>query len=129
MTKRKNISSDTPWEEKFGYSRAVKIGDLIEVSGTTAVRGNKILFPGDAYGQTKFIIQKISKSISEAGGSLNDVIRTRIYTTNIRLWPDIARGHSEFFSKIKPATTLVEVKALIKKELLVEIEATARLTK
>lgn len=127
MSSRICIRSNTIWENKVGYSRAVRVGNLIEVSGTVAIDGEKIVSPGDPYQQTKFIIQKIEKAINDAGGSLDDVIRTRIYVTNIKLWEEIGKAHGEFFSNINPATSLVEVKSLIDSNFVVEIEATAYL--
>jgi enamine deaminase RidA (YjgF/YER057c/UK114 family) len=128
MEKRINITSGAPWEDKIGYSRAVRIGKLIEVSGTAAIDREKIIAPGDPYKQTKFIIQKIEKSLNDAGGSLSDVIRTRIYVTNINDWDAVGRAHGEFFKNIKPVTTMVEVKSLIDPNFVVEIEATAYLS-
>jgi enamine deaminase RidA (YjgF/YER057c/UK114 family) len=127
MEKRINIQSNTIWEDKIGYSRAVKIGKLIEVSGTSAMDREHIVAPGDPYQQTRFIIQKIEKAINDAGGSLDDVIRTRIYVTNIKDWEAIGRAHGEFFKNIKPVTSMVEVKSLIDPNFVVEIEATAYL--
>jgi len=127
MEKRLNVSSGTHWEDKIGYSRAVKIGRLIEVSGTAAIDRERIVAPGDPYQQTRFIIQKIEKALEDAGASLNDVIRTRIYVTNIKDWDAVGRAHGEFFKKIKPVTTMVEVKSLIDPNFVVEIEATAYL--
>jgi len=127
MEKRISVTSGTPWEDKIGYSRAVRIGKLIEVSGTAAVDRDKIIAPGDPYKQAKFIIQKIEKALNEAGGSLNDVVRTRIYVTNIKDWDSVGRAHGEFFKNIKPVTTMVEVKSLIDPNFVVEIEATAYL--
>lgn len=124
-TNRQNISSNAKWEEMFGYSRAVRIGNLIEVSGTASVDGGKIVGLNDVYLQTKFIIKKIKNALNEAGAKLTDVIRTRIYVTDISLQNEVGRAHAESFKEIKPATSMVEVKALVLPELLVEIEATA----
>jgi enamine deaminase RidA (YjgF/YER057c/UK114 family) len=128
MEKRINISTGTIWEDKIGYSRAVRIGNLIEVSGTAAVDRDRIVAPGDPYQQTRFIIQKIEKALNDVGGSLTDVIRTRIYVTNIKDWDAVGKAHGEFFKNIKPVTSMVEVKSLIDPNIVVEIEATAYLT-
>jgi enamine deaminase RidA (YjgF/YER057c/UK114 family) len=128
MDKRINVSSGTIWEEKIGYSRAVRIGKLIEVSGTAAIDRDRIFASGDPYQQTRFIIQKIEKVLEDAGGSLKDVVRTRIYVTNIKDWDAVGRAHGEFFKNIKPVTTMVEVKSLIDPNFVVEIEATAYLS-
>ena len=128
MDKRINISSGTVWEDKIGYSRAVRIGNLIEVSGTAAIDREHIFAPGDPYQQSRFIIQKIEKALDDAGASLKDVVRTRIYVTNIEHWDAVGRAHGEFFKSIKPVTTMVEVKSLIDPNFVVEIEATAYLT-
>ena len=123
---RININSGTTWEEQVGYSRAVRIGQLVEVSGTTAVEGeNRIVGIGDPYRQTCFVLQKIEKALIEAGATLKDVVRTRMYVTDISHWEAIGKAHGEFFSDIKPSATMVEVSALINPDLLVEIEATA----
>lgn len=122
---RKNISSKTKWEDEVGYSRAVRVGNLVEVSGTTATDGEKIIGAGNMYEQTKFCFQKIEKALNEAGATKTDVVRTRMYVTDISLWEQAAKAHREFFSQIKPAATMVEVKALINSELLIEIEVTA----
>jgi len=127
MKKRTNVSSGTIWEDKIGYSRAVRIGNLIEVSGTAAIDRDRIVVPGDPYQQTRFIIQKIEKALEDAGGSLSDVIRTRIYVTNIKDWDAVGKAHGEYFKDIKPATTMVEVKSLIDPNFVVELEATAYL--
>ena len=128
MNNRKNISSGTVWESSVGYSRAVRIGNVIEVSGTVATDGNKLIGKNNPYEQTKFIIQKIEKALIETGASLSDVIRTRIFVTNISQWPEIGQAHGEFFGEIRPCTTLLEVSKLINDDYLVEIEATAVLT-
>ncbi|MCH7972424.1 MAG: RidA family protein [Bacteroidetes bacterium] len=124
-TNRQNISSNAKWEDMFGYSRAVKIGNLIEVSGTASVDGGKVIGANDVYAQTKFIIKKIETALIEAGAKLTDVIRTRIYIIDISNQNEVGRAHAEYFSEIKPATSMVEVKALVLPGLLVEIEATA----
>lgn len=123
--KRKLISSGTKWEDIVGYSRAVRVGNLIEVAGTTAIEKDEIVGQGDAYLQTKFIIQKIEKALIEAGSELKDVIRTRIFVTDITKWEEIGKAHGEFFKEIRPASTMVEVKGLVNPDLLVEIEVTA----
>jgi len=123
---RTNYSSGTKWEDIVGYSRAVKIGNTIEVTGTVAVDDNSNLVGGnDAYEQTKFIIQKIEKVLQRAGASLKDVVRTRMFVTDISRWEEFGKAHGEFFKEIKPCTTMVEVNKLISPEYLIEIEATA----
>ena len=122
---RKNFSTGAKWEDIVGYSRAVRIGNVIEISGTVAVEDGKVVGPGEPYTQTMFILDKIVKSLERAGGDVNNVIRTRIYVTDISRWEEIGRAHGEFFSEIKPATSMVQVAALIDPEYLVEIEATA----
>jgi enamine deaminase RidA (YjgF/YER057c/UK114 family) len=126
IRKRINISSGTTWEEQVGYSRAVRVGNIIEVAGTTAVdeQGN-VVGRGDPYRQTQFILSKIEKALIAAGASLKDVVRTRMYVTDMRHWGEIGRAHGETFREIRPAATMVEVQELIDPELLVEIEATA----
>ena len=125
MSKRLNISSGVKWEDIVGYSRAVKIGNVIEVAGTTALdeEGN-LVGPDDPYEQTRYIITKIEKALMSAGAALTDVVRTRIFTTDISRWEEIGRAHGEFFRDIKPASTMVEVRSLINSAMLVEIEAT-----
>ncbi|MBD0332843.1 MAG: RidA family protein [Chitinophagaceae bacterium] len=126
MSRRVNYSSGAKWEEIVGYSRAVKVGNVIEVTGTVAIDENNLLIGrDDAYSQTKFIIQKIEKVLQQAGGQLKDVVRTRMFVTNISNWQEYGRAHGEFFSNIKPCTTMVEVTNLIAPEYLIEIEATA----
>ncbi len=124
--KRTNYSSGAKWEDIVGYSRAVKIGNTVEVTGTVAVNDNNEPIGGnDAYEQTKFIIQKIEKVLINAGASLNDVVRTRMFVTDISRWEEYGKAHGEFFQQIKPCTTMVEVSRLISPEYLIEIEATA----
>lgn len=126
MDERINIGSGAPWEDIVGYSRAVRTGPLIEISGTTAVdeHGN-VIGEGDAYAQTQFIISKVEKALVQVGASLQNVVRTRMFVTDISQWEAIGRAHGEYFKHIKPAATMVEVKALIDPKLLVEIEFTA----
>lgn len=126
MPDRQIISSGTKWEDIVGYSRAVKIGSLVFVAGTTAVdEQDQVVGHGDPYAQAKFIFQKIEKALHQAGATMQDVVRTRMYVTDIRQWEQIARAHGEFFGDIKPAATMVEVKALISPDLLLEVEVTA----
>ena len=123
---RTNYASGAKWEDIVGYSRAVKMGNIVEVTGTVAVdEQGKIAGAGNAYEQTKFIIQKIEKVLHQAGAKLSYVVRTRMFVTNISLWEEYGRAHGEFFKTIKPCTTLVEVSKLISPEYLIEIEATA----
>ena len=126
MNQRLNISSGAKWEDIIGYSRAVRIGNVIEVAGTTALdeNGNAVGI-GDPYQQTKFIFAKIEKALISAGASLKDVVRTRMFVTDISSWEEIGRAHGEYFREIKPVATMVEVKSLISSEMLVEIEVTA----
>lgn len=119
------FSSGAKWEDIVGYSRAVKAGNVIEISGTTAVDGVEIIGKGDVYAQAVFIFQKIEKVLQEAGSSMKDVIRTRMYVTDISKWEDAGRAHALFFKEIKPATTMVEVSKLINDDLLIEIEVSA----
>jgi enamine deaminase RidA (YjgF/YER057c/UK114 family) len=123
--KRVNISSGAIWEDLVGYSRAVRIGNQIEISGTTSVDGETVIGKGDLYFQTIFIFQKIEKTLTEAGASIKDVVRTRMYVTDISKWEEAGRAHSEFFKDIKPATSMIEVSRLINPDLLIEIEVTA----
>lgn len=123
---RINYSSGAKWEDIVGYSRAVKMGNIIEVTGTVAVDENNVLIgKDDAYVQTKFIIEKIDRVLQKAGASLKDVIRTRMFVTDISRWEEYGKAHGEFFKNIKPCTSMIEVKGLIAPEYLIEIEATA----
>tara|TARA_B100000900_G_C20558788_1_gene707952 strand:- start:425 stop:811 length:387 start_codon:yes stop_codon:yes gene_type:complete len=122
---RTNWSSNTPWEESFGYSRAVQIGNTLEISGTTASEGDKIIGIDDITLQTEYIIKKIEHVLVQAGFSLTDVIRTRIFITDISLWEEVGKVHAYLFEDILPACTMVEVSKLIHPDLLIEIEATA----
>ncbi len=125
---KKLFNSGAAWEDIVGYSRAVLCNNQLEVSGTTAVENSEVLYPGDPYLQTKCILEKIKVVLEQAGSSLEDVVRTRIYVTDIAHWEAVGRAHGEFFSSIKPACTMVEVSALIDPKLLVEIEASAILS-
>lgn len=123
---RKNISSGAPWEATVGYSRAVKVGNLIFVAGTTATNSDgKITGIGDAYTQTAFVLKKIETALQEAGATFKNVVRTRIFVKNMDDWEAIGRAHGEVFKEIRPAATMVEVSRFIHPDILVEIEADA----
>lgn len=126
---RTNVSSGTKWENIVGYSRAVRVGNIVEVAGTTAVdeQGN-VIGGDDPYEQAKFIFTKIEKALKEAGATMQDVVRTRMFVTNVAHWEAIGRAHGEFFREVKPAATLLEISRLIEPTLLVEIEVTAILS-
>ena len=126
MSRRINFSSGAIWEDKVGYCRAVKVGNHIEVSGTVASNEKgEVTGMNDAYQQTVFVLQKIEKALKEAGASLNDVVRTRMFVTDIGRSDEYGKAHGEFFSSIKPCTSIIEVKGLVAPEYLIEIEATA----
>jgi enamine deaminase RidA (YjgF/YER057c/UK114 family) len=122
---RTNYSTGAKWEDIVGYCRAVKIGNTLEVSGTVASDGTNVIAKGDFYGQTKFIIEKIEKVLKQADFELTDVVRTRIFVTDISKWELVGKAHGEFFKDIKPVTSMVEISALIDPDYLVEIEVTA----
>ena len=122
---RINISSGSPWEDVVGYSRAVRIGNIIEVAGTTATDNDEIIGKGDVFTQAEFIFQKIERALQEAGASMQDVVRTRMFVTDISQWEAVGKAHGKVFATIKPVATMVEVTKLIHPELLVEIEVTA----
>lgn len=122
---RTNYSTGGKWEDLVGYSRAVKIGNTLEVSGTVATEGSDVVAKGNFYGQTKFIIEKIEKVLKQAGFELKDVVRTRIFVTDISNWEAVGKAHGEFFKEIKPVTSMVEISGLIDPDYLIEIEVSA----
>lgn len=125
---RQNISSGAPWESIVGYSRAVRLGNMVVVAGTTAAdEQGQVVGIGDPYAQTIYILQKIKRALAQAGASMEDVIRTRMYVTQIDQWEAIGRAHGEFFREVRPAATMVEVSRLIDPQMLVEIEVEALL--
>ncbi len=122
---RQQVGSGSSWEDIVGYSRAVRVGNIIEVAGTTAMDGDTLIGKDDVYAQAKYIFQKIEKALQQLGSSLKDVVRTRMFVTNIGDWELAGKAHGEFFAGIKPVATMVEVNRLINEDLLIEIEVTA----
>jgi enamine deaminase RidA (YjgF/YER057c/UK114 family) len=121
----RQISSGTPWEPVVGYSRAVAAGDFVFVSGCTSVAGGEFVHEGDAYTQTAQAISNVAAALAELGGALSDVVRTRIYVTDIARWEDYGRAHGAAFGSVMPATSMIEVSALVDPRMLVEVEAVA----
>ncbi len=122
---RTNYTTGAKWESIVGYSRAVRIGNTIEVSGTVSLQDGKLVGPGDPYLQAKRALEIIMESIRELGGKKEDIIRTRIYVTDVKDWAEVGKAHGECFADIQPATSMIQISALITPEFLVEIEATA----
>ena len=126
VSTRTNYSSGAKWESIVGYSRAVKVGNTIEITGTVAVdENNELVGAGDAYAQTAYILKKIGAVLMTAGAEMKDVVRTRMFVTDISRWEEYGRAHGEVFAEIRPCTSMIEVKGLIAPEYLIEIEATA----
>ena len=129
MAERTNYASGSKWEHVIGYSRAVKVGNVVEVTGTVASGDDgKVVGKDDAYAQTKYIYEKIEAVLIRAGASMKDVVRVRMFVTDISRWQEYGKAHSEFFREIRPCNTMVEVNALIEQDYLIEIEATAIIT-
>jgi enamine deaminase RidA (YjgF/YER057c/UK114 family) len=122
---RKNFSSGAKWEDIVGYSRAVLVGNHLEISGTVATDENGVVGKGNFYQQTRFILEKVERVLQQAGFTLQDVVRTRMFVTDISQWEAIGKAHGEFFQQIKPATSMIEISSLIDPDYLVEIEVTA----
>jgi enamine deaminase RidA (YjgF/YER057c/UK114 family) len=119
------LSSSAVWEDIVGYSRAIKIGNVIEIAGTASVKNGEVIYSHDPYQQTIYIIKIIDNALKQLDASLEDVVRTRIYLRNVDDWPEVAKAHGEYFKKIRPVCTMVAVSSMINPDILVEIEATA----
>ncbi|WP_261305804.1 RidA family protein [Paenibacillus andongensis] len=124
---RTRVFTGSPWEPVVGYCRAIRVGNRIEVAGTTAMRDGEVVGIGNPYEQARFVLQTIEQALHELGGQMSDVIRTRMFVTDISLWEEFGRAHGEFFRDVQPVATMVEVKALIDPLLLIEIEVEALL--
>lgn len=122
---RNRVFTGSPWEPVVGYCRAIRVGDRIEVAGTTAMKDSEVVGVGDPYEQARFILQTIEQALNELGAQMSDVIRTRMFVTDISLWEAYGRAHGEYFRDVQPVATMVEVKALIDPQLLIEIEVEA----
>jgi enamine deaminase RidA (YjgF/YER057c/UK114 family) len=122
---RIKLSSSAVWEDIIGYSRAIRVGNTIEIAGTAAVKNGEVVFTGDPYNQTRYIIQIFEHVLKQLDASLEDVVRTRVYLKNIGDWEEVGRAHGEFFGSIKPVSTMLAVSSMINPEMLVEIEVTA----
>ncbi len=129
MSEKKYFSSGTQWEANVGYSRAIRVGNIVEVSGTVAVDDSgRVIGKDDPYTQTRFALKKIEDALKHVGAEMKDVIRTRLFVADINMWQAVGKAHGEFFKDIKPATTMVEISRLIGLDFLIEIEATAVIT-
>ncbi|KRE72459.1 RidA family protein [Paenibacillus sp. Soil750] len=126
---RTRVFTGSPWEPVVGYCRAIRIGDRIEVAGTTAMKDGEVVGVGNAYEQARFILQTIEQALQELGAQLSDVVRTRMFVTDITLWEEYGKAHGEYFRDVQPVATMVEVKALIDPRLLIEIEVEAIVAK
>ena len=126
MAQRKNISSGAKWVDIIGYSRAVQLGNTLEISGTVALDENgEVVGKGDFYKQARYILQKVEKILSQGGFTMSDVVRTRMFVTDISHWEEVGRAHGEFFGNVKPVTSMIQVSGFIEPDYLVEIEVTA----
>lgn len=126
---RTRVFTGSPWEPVVGYCRAIRVGDRIEVAGTTAMKDGEVVGVGNAYEQARFVLQTIEQALQELGARLSDVVRTRMFVTDISLWEEFGKAHGEYFRDVQPVATMVEVKALIDPRLLIEIEVEAIVAK